>query len=143
MLRSFVIAAATTGAMLVGAAAHAGTHWSIGINLPVPLPLPLPGLLVSNGDYYAESPTPVYYAPVPATRYAAPAPYYELPRVYEAPRVVYEQPPQVVYRGSYGGWYGDRDARWERHREFERAHWEHERRERRGDDGDGRHWHRD
>jgi|GEM_PF-706215 len=144
-LRPFVIAAFAAGASLFGAAAHAGTHWSVGINLP--LPLPVPGLVVSNGGYYADAPAPVYYAPVPAPRYVAPEPYYEAPRVYAPPRVVYAPAPEVVYRGGYrdgyGGWYGDRDARWERHREFERARWEHERREQRGDDRDGHRWHRD
>ena len=134
-LRSLAFAAIAAGATLFGATAYAGTHWSVGINLP--LPLPLPGLVVSNGGYYAESPAPVYYAPVPAPRYVAPDPYYA------APRVIYAPAPEVVYRGTYGGWYGDRDARWERHREFERARWEHERREQRGDDRDAHRWHRD
>ena len=137
--RSLVLAAIATGATLFGAAAHAGTHWSVGINLPVPLSLP--GLVVSNGGYYAEPVAPVYYAPVP--RYVAPEPYYEAPSVYAPPRIVYVPAPEVVYRGSYGGWYGDPDARWERHREFERARWEHERREHRGDERDSRRWHRD
>jgi len=139
-LRSLAIAALAAGATLFGAAAHAGTHWSVGINLPAPLPLPLPGFVVTNGGYYAEPPAPVYYAPVP--RYVAPEPYYEAPRVYAPARIVYAPAPEVVYRG-HGGWYGDRDGRWERHREFERARWQHEWREHRGDDRDGRHGHRD
>ena len=136
--RSIVFATIAAGATLFGAAAHAGTHWSVGINVPVP------GLVVSNGGYYAEAPAPVYYAPAPAPRYVAPEVYYEAPRVYASPRVVYSAP-EVVYRESYRGWAGDRDSRWERHREFERARWEHERREHEGDrgDADGRRWHRD
>jgi len=138
--RSIAFAAIAVGATLFGAAAHAGTHWSVGINVPVP------GLAVSNGGYYADTPAPapVYYAPVPAPRYVAPEAYYEAPRVYAPPRVVYSAP-EVVYLESYWGWAGDRDSRWERHREFERARWEHERREHEGDrgDGDGRRWHRD
>ena len=134
MLLRTILATLTAGTALFGAtAAHAGTHWSVGINLPVP------GLVVSNGGYYAE-PAPVYYAPVP--RYVAHEPYYEAPRVYTPPQVVYS-PPEVVYRDSYRGWTGDRDSRWERRREFERTRWEHERREHRRDDGDDHHWRHD
>ena len=50
MIRSLLVAAVAAGASLFGAAAHAGTHWSVGINLPVP------GLVVSNGGYYADAP---------------------------------------------------------------------------------------
>ena len=41
------------GVALLGAtAAHAGTHWSVGINLPVP------GVVVTNGGYYVSEPVP-------------------------------------------------------------------------------------
>lgn len=133
LLRTFLATVAAGTALFGATAAHAGTHWSVGINLPVP------ALVVSNGGYYAE-PAPVYYAPVP--RYVAPEPYYETPRVYAPPRVVYS-PPEVVYRDAYRGWAGDRDSRWERRRDFERARWEHERREHRRGDDDGHRWHRD
>lgn len=149
-IRSIVFATIAAGATLFGAAAHAGSHWSIGINVPVP------GLVVSNDGYYAE-PAPVYYAPVPAPRYVAPEVNYEAPRVYVPPRVVYssEQPAYEVQYGAepYRAWNGDRDSRWEQHREFERARWEHARHEHdehhweRGehgrDDGDAHSWHRD
>jgi hypothetical protein len=129
MIRSYFLAVVTAGASLFGAtAAHAGTHWAVGINLPVP------GLVVSNGGYYEYAPAPVSYVPVPAPRLVEPPAYYEAPRVYAPPRLVYSQP-EFVYQGSYRGW--------ERHREYERARWEHERREHRTDDGDGRRWHRD
>lgn len=142
----FAAAVAAFGAT----AANAGTHWSIGFNLPVP------GIVVTNGGYYVSETAPVYYAPAPVMRYA-PVPVYEAPPVYGAPQVVYsnEQPVyQVPYRAEpYRAWDGDRYPHWERHRELERARWEHTRREReerhwgrgdhRHDDGDGRQWHRD
>lgn len=138
MIRSFFVAAIAAGTSLFGAAAHAGTHWSVGINLPVP------GFVVSNGGYYDESPAPVYYAPVPTPRYVARDVYYEAPRAYAPPRVVYSTP-EVVYREPYRDWQGHWESRWERHREFEHARWEHERHEHHGDrgDADGRRWHRD
>jgi len=139
-----VIAAST--ALLGAAAAHADTHWSVGINVPVA------GVVVSNGGYYVQEPVPVYYAPVPEVRYApvsryyvVPEPYYGAPRVYAPGPVVYAEP-RVVYQVPYRSWTADRDARWERHREFEHVRWEQERHEHRGhghDDGDSHRWHRD
>jgi hypothetical protein len=125
-----------TGMALFGAtAANAGTHWSIGVNLPVP------GIVVTNGGgYYVREPAPVYYAPAPVVRYA-PVPAYETP-VYVQPQVGYadEEPLyEAPYRvDSYRSWDADRGARWERHREFERARWSHVRQER-----EERRWERD
>ena len=91
MLRP-ILAALVTGAALLGAsAAHAGTQWSIGINLPPA------GLVVSDGGRYYE-PAPVYYAPPPVVY--APAPRYVHRDVYYAPA------PRVIYETSY------RDRRW-------------------------------
>lgn len=139
------------GLALLGAtAAHAGTHWSVGINMPVP------GVVVTNGGYYVAEPAPVYYAPAPTVRYA-PVPVYDAPPAYVPPQVVYtnEQPVyEVPYRAEpYRAWYGDRYSHWERHREFERARWEHarheheerhwDRGEHRRDDGDSHRWRHD
>jgi hypothetical protein len=49
MLRQLSIVFAATAALFGATAAHAETHWSVGINLPVP------GLVVSNGGYYAPA----------------------------------------------------------------------------------------
>ncbi|MBW8894058.1 MAG: hypothetical protein JF617_18885 [Burkholderiales bacterium] len=108
MLRH-TLAALVAGAALFGAtAAHAGTHWSIGISLPVA------GIAVSDGPrYYAPEPAPVYYAPAPVVY--APAPRYVERDVYYAP------PPRVVYETYY------RDRRWEGRGD----RWEHERHEHR------------
>ena len=150
MFRPLSIIFAAGMALFGTTAAHADTHWSVGINLPAP------GVVVTNGGYYVSEPQPVYYAPAPVVRYA-PVPVYEAPPRYVAPRVVYsnEQPAYEVQYGAepYRAWNGDRDTRWEQHREFERARWEHARREHdehhweRGehgrDDGDAHRWHRD
>ena len=141
------------GVALLGAtAAHAGVHWSVGINLPVP------GVAVNNGDYYVSEPAPVYYAPAPTVRYApVPVPVYDAPPAYVPPQVVYsnEQPVyEVPYRAQpYRAWDGDRYSHWEQHREFERARWKHARHEReehrwdrddpRRGDGDAGRWYRD
>lgn len=126
MFRSLSLIFAAGVALFGATAAHAGTHWSVGINLPVP------GVVVTNGGYYVSEPQPVYYAPAPLVRYA-PVPVYEAPPVYVAPQVVYsnEQPDyEVPYRAEpYRVWNGDRHSQWEQHREFERARWEHARRE--------------
>jgi hypothetical protein len=141
---------AASVALLGATAAHAGTHWAVGINVPVP------GIVVTNGSYYVSEPAPVYYTPAPTVRYA-PVPFYDAPPVYVAPQVVYsnEQPVyEVPYRAElYRTWNGDRDSRWEQHREFERARWERARHEReeqhwnRGqhghDDGNAGRWHHD
>ena len=108
------------GISLLGAsAAQAGTHWSVGINLPVP------ALVVTTGGNYAAEPPPVYYVQPPEVRYL-PAHVYEAPPADAAPQVVYLNQ-QPVYGGAfrggaYRGW--DNDARW-----VERARWEHERHE--------------
>ena len=151
MRRSLLAALAASAALLGAASAHAGTHWSVGINLPVP------GIVVSNGGYYAQEPAPVYYVPAPEVRYspapvvryapvpryAAPDPYCEPQRV-DGPPVVYSES-EVVYETPYRAWRGDRDDRWERRREVQRARWEqarHDRWERRDED-DSRRWRRD
>jgi len=112
MLRP-ILAATLAGAALFGAtAAHAGTHWSVGIGINVP-----PVGVVVDSPRYVE-PAPVYYAPAPvyapAPRYYAPAPRYYAP----APRVVYD----VSYR----------DRRWDDRRDWRndhdrRDHWDHDR----------------
>jgi hypothetical protein len=116
MLRSILAATVATAALLGATAAHAGTHWSIGINVP------LPGVVVSNGGYYAE-PAPVYYAPPPPPVVYVPAPRYYPRDVYYAP----PPPPRVVYETAY------RSPRWD-----DRGHW---RRDRDHDRRDG--WDRD
>lgn len=150
MFRSLSMIFVASAALMGAAAAHAGTHWSVGINLAVP------GVVVTNGGYYVPEPAPVYYAPAPVVRYA-PVPVYAAPPAYVAPQVVYSnvQPIyEVPYRAEpYRAWDADRYSHWERHRGFERARWEHARhgREegRRGrggpwrDDGDARQRHHD
>ena len=147
MLRPVIAAIATSAAMLGATSAHAGTHWSVGINVPVA------GIVVSNGGgYYVQEPAPVYYVPAPEVRYApvpryvAPEPYYEDPRAC-APSVV-RSAPEVVYDMPDRGWRGDRQSRWEQRQEFQHARWERERHEhwqheRDHDDGDSHRWHRD
>lgn len=109
MLRSILAATLTTAALLGSGAAQAGTHWSIGINLPVP------AVVVAESPRYVVQPAPVYYAPPPVVY--APAPRYVEREVYYAP------PPRIVYETAY------RERRWDRREE----HWhrEHERREHR------------
>lgn len=113
MLRH-TLAAVIVGATLFGAtAAQAGTHWSIGINLPPA------GVYVSNAPRnYAPEPAQVYYAPEPAPVYYAPEPVVYAPRYVER-EVYYAPAPRVVYETSY------RDRRWDG----------------RGDRWDGRHGH--
>ena len=145
MLRPLIAVIATSAALLGATAAQAGTHWSVGINVPVA------AVVVSNGGYYVQDPAPVYYAPVPEVRYApvpryiASEPYYDTPRFYAPPTVVYSEP-EGAYQVPYRDWTRDHDTRWERRREFERARWDHERHERRDhsrEDGDSHRWHRD
>ena len=138
MFRPLSIICAAGVALLGATAAHAGTHWSVGINLPVP------DVVVTNGGYYVSEPVPVYYAPAPTVRYA-PVPVYDARPAYVTPQVVYsnEQPVyEVPYRTEpYRVWDGDRYSRWERHREFERARWEHARQEHEERHRDrGQHW---
>ncbi|MEO7007780.1 MAG: hypothetical protein ABI156_01405 [Caldimonas sp.] len=49
-----IAAIAASAAMLGATAAHAGTHWSVGLNVPVA------GIVVSNGGgYYVQEPVSV------------------------------------------------------------------------------------
>ena len=92
MLRPILAAMVASAALFGANAAQAGTHWSIGINLPPA------GIVVSDGGRYYE-PAPVYYAPPPVVY--APAPRYVQRDVYYAPA------PRVIYETSY------RDRRWD------------------------------
>lgn len=114
MIRALVATTLTTAALLGAGAAHAGTHWSIGISLP-----PVGVVVADTPRYVVREPAPVYYAPPPPVYYA-PAPRYVEREVYYAP------PPRIVYETTY------RDRRWERR--HERWHERHDRRER-WDDG--------
>ena len=146
MLRPVLAVIAASATMLGATAAHAGTHWSVGINVPVA------GIVVSNGGgYYVQEPAPFYYVPAPEVRYApvpryvAPEPYYEDPRAY-APSVL-RPVPEVAYDVPDPGWRRDRQSRWEERRELQHARWEHERHdhrhhERERNDGDSQRWHR-
>jgi hypothetical protein len=139
MFRPLSMIFAASAALMVASAAHAGTHWSVGINLAVP------GVVVTNGGYYVSEPAaPVYYAPAPVVRYA-PVPVYAAPPAYVTPQVVYSSEQaiyEVPYRAeSYRAWDGDRYSHLERHRRFERARWEHTRRGREEERrGRGEHW---
>ncbi|MFT7773683.1 hypothetical protein [Roseateles sp.] len=112
MLRSILVTLATGAALLGATAAHAGTHWSIGINLPAA------GVYVSDAPRYVV-PAPVYYDPPPVVY--VPAPRYVQREVYYAPppprRVVYE----TVYRERR---WGDRERRWDR---YEHGRHDHDR----------------
>ena len=103
MLRYILAGTVATAALLGATAAHAGTHWSVGIGINVP---PV-GVIVDNGPRYVE-PAPVYYAPPPPVY--VPAPRYYPREVYYAP------PPRVVYDVSY------RDRRWDDRRDWRRDH---------------------
>ena len=145
MARTLLSAVVLATGLIGATAAHADTHWSIGINVPVP------GVVVSNDGYYVQDPRPVYYAPAPVVRYApvpryAPAPIYFEPSGYSPP-VVYEQlqPVDLVPRRERRS---DQDFHWERSAEFEHAPWEHERHQRHehwehDDEGDSHREHRD
>ena len=110
MLRR-TLATLVAGAALLGAtAAHAGTHWSIGINLPAA------GVVVSDGPRYYE-PAPVYYTPPPVVY--APAPRYVQREVYYAP----PPPPRVIYETTYRERRWD-DRRWERERHERHDRWD-------------------
>lgn len=120
MMRSLFTTLITGAAVFSGGAAHAGTHWSIGISVPVA------GVVVSDGRY--APPPPVYYEPAPVVY--VPAPRYVAREVYYAP------PPAVVYEAGYrrcGHRHGD-DRRWS-DRRWDDRRWEHERRERWDDEG--------
>ena len=109
MLRPILAAAVTTVALFGAGAAHAGTHWSIGINLPLPV-------VVDSPRYYVQQPAPVYYAPPPVVY--APAPRYVQRDVYYAPQ------PRVFYETAYRErrW-EDRDDRWH-DRRHEHGRWD-------------------
>lgn len=113
MLRPVLAAALATAALLGSAAAQAGTHWSIGINVP------LPAVVVADPPRYYE-PAPVYYAPPPVVY--APPPRYVVRETYYAP------PPRVVYETAW------RERRWDERHDEGRWRREHHRRE---------HWDRD
>lgn len=101
MLRSVLVTLATGAAMLGATAAHAGTHWSVGIGLN----LPPADIVVTNGGRYVE-PAPVYYAPPPVVYAPPPVVYAPAPRYIERD-VYYAPPPRVVYETSY------RERRWD------------------------------
>ncbi len=114
MLRT-LFATLTAAVALVGVnAAQAGTHWSIGINVPAA------GVVVSNGVRYVE-PAPVYYAPPPPVYYA-PAPRYVERQVYYAP----PPPPRIVYETTYRDrrWDDRRDDRWDRRHDRHDHRWD-------------------
>lgn len=110
MIKSAVLALATTAAALCAAPAHAGgVSWSIGINTP-----PVSTVISNGSGYYGHGYRGGYgrgygpgygrvYAPAPV--YHAPAPVYRVPpRVaYYPPAVVY-RPVPVVYPRYYPGW---------------------------------------
>ena len=123
MLRPLIAAFVATAALLGAASAQAGTHWSIGINLPAA------GFVVADSPrYYVPPPAPVYYEPSPV--YYEPAPvvrYAPAPRYVE--RDVYYAPPQrVVYAPVYREhrWDG-RDDRWDHGRREHGDRWSHDR----------------
>jgi hypothetical protein len=111
MIKSLVLAAATTAGVLGAGSAHAGVSWSIGINTPVV------GTVVSGGPAYYG---PGYgygrvYAPAPVYRVAPPVAYYPVPAysaaystaypvTYSAPYPVYYRPVPVVYPRYYPAW---------------------------------------
>ena len=116
MLRSILAATLAAAALMGSGAAQAGTHWSIGINLP------LPAVIVADSPrYVVQEPAPVYYAAPPVV-YAPPPPRYIERDVYYAP------PPQVIYEPAY------RERRWDRREDhWHREHERHERYEHRWD----------
>lgn len=98
MIKSLVLAAATTAGALGATSAHAGVSWSIGINAPVV------GAVVSGGPAYYGPGYGAVYAPAPVYRVAPPVAYYPAP--------VYYQPVPVVYPRYYPGW---RHGHWDGH----------------------------
>lgn len=126
MIKTFVLAAITTLSALGATSAHAGVHWSIGINVPVV------GAVVSGGPGYGQG----YYEPAYYQREYEPgyARVYAPPPVYvPAPRVDY-YPPQVIYRPvpvAYPRYYTNEPPRW-RH-DHGRARWEERYRDERHD----------
>lgn len=136
MIKSFVLAVVTAFGALAATSAHAGVHWSIGINVPVV------GAVVSGGPAYGpgyyepgyaepDYAAPVYYDPGYARAYAPP------PVYVPAPRARY-YPPQVIYRPvpvAYPRYYTNEPPRW-RH-DNGRARWEERYRDERDDRWDG------
>ena len=113
MLRPILAAMVASAALLGANAAQAGTHWSIGINLPPA------GIVVSDGGRYYE-PAPAYYAPPPVV--------YAPPRYVE--RDVYYAPaPRVIYETSYRDrrWNGRDDRRQWRQSERHEHRWDRDR----------------
>ena len=114
-----VLAAAL--AMIGSGAAHAGAHWSIGIEIAPPVFYP-PVPVYAPAPVYV--PAPVYYEPrvmYLAPRFYQPAPVsYNPHHYYQGPTVIYAQP---VYGGR--AWY-------EHHHDHGRE-WDDDRYEHRGD----------
>lgn len=108
MIKSFVLATVTLVGALSGASAHAGVHWSVGINVPVV------GAVVSGGPGYGYGyDEPSYYEP----GYYEPsyAPVYAPPPVYRVRPQVGYYPPQVIYRPvpvAYPRYYTNQPPRW-------------------------------
>jgi hypothetical protein len=84
---------AAASAVTLSGAAHAGTHWSVGINVAPPL-------------IYA--PAPVYYPP--RVVYRTPVPMYEPGPIYYYGAPAYYGGAAVIYGAPVyaGGWYGHR-----------------------------------
>lgn len=122
MFRPLIAATLATVSLLGAGAAHAGTHWSIGINLP-----PVGVVVADTPRYVVREPVPVYYAPPPVV-YAPPR--YVEREVYYAP-----PPPRIVYETAYRErrWEPRWDDRWDRH--HDRWHDRHDRWD--GDRGEG------
>lgn len=112
MFRPLVAAAILTSALAGPTAAHAGTHWSIGISLP-----PVGVVVADPPRYVVREPAPVYYAPAPVVY--APAPRYVEREVYYAP----PPPPRIVYETAY------RERRWDDRWDRRHERW-HDRRDR-------------
>lgn len=106
-LKWAAVGTAAAGALFAAASAHAGTNWSVGINVP--------GVAVGIAD-----PGPVYYQPAPV--YVQPAQVYTPPPpVYYRPAPVYQ--PAPVYYGPPPAYYGPPGERW-RHRHHHRRDWD-------------------
>lgn len=121
MLKTVLVTVALGAGVLAAGAAHAGTHWSVGISVPVA------GVYVSDAPRYV-APAPVYYAPPPPVVYAPR--YVEREVVYvPAPRVVYE--PRHHHHHHWRDRDDDRyevrydDRRWRDGREW-RERWDRE-----------------
>lgn len=101
MIKSAVLALVTAAGALGATSAHAGVHWSVGINLPVPVVGAVVAPAPVYGAGYYGYPAPVY-APAPVAVYAPPV------AVYGAgyyPRPVYYGAGPVVYPYYRRGWH--------------------------------------